>query len=106
MEFCTYRQTDISFILSVKNLFDAEMKGTGHGDIEAIDVIQRQHGDGHLLSGPRRGEDELWVIGAEGVAPRHQVVLGQGDPLNTKELWSLETLKSYLWNSGGARGEG
>ena len=71
--------------LIISHLFYAEMKGTGHGDIEAIDVIHRQHGDGDLLSGPRRGEDELWVIGAESVAPCHQVVLGQGDTLNTSQ---------------------
>ena len=65
------------------HLFYAEMQGTCHGDIEAIDVIHRQHCDGHLLSGPGRGEDELRVIGAESVTARHQVVLGQGDSLNT-----------------------
>ena len=58
------------------------MEGTCHGDIEAVDVIHGQHSDGDLLSGPSRGEDKLRVIGAEGVTPRHQVVLGQGDTLN------------------------
>ena len=58
------------------------MEGTCHGDIEAVNVIHRQHSDGDLLSAPSRGENELRVVGAEGVTPRHQVVLGQGDPLN------------------------
>ena len=59
------------------------MKGTGHGDIEAVDVIHGQHGEGDLLLGASRREHELRVIGAEGVASRHQIELGQGDTLNT-----------------------
>ena len=65
------------------HLFYSKVEGTCHGDIETVDVIHGQHRDGDLLPGPGRGEDELWVISAEGVTPRHQVVLGQGDPLNT-----------------------
>ena len=65
------------------HLLGPQVQGAGHGHVEAVDVEHGQHGEGDLLLGASRREHELRVIGAEGVASRHQIELGQGDTLNT-----------------------